>query len=79
MNFSTTDLASCPTGRLSSSIETKEVETYQDAPVVNYPNTHAYTRVTEFKYLTGQKGAELNSQIHLHWHQQLSGALIASA
>ena len=59
--------------------ETKEVETYQDAPVVNYPNTHAYTRVTEFKYLTGQKGAELNSQIHLHWHQQLSGALIASA
>src|SRR5665213_274446 len=35
--------------------ETKEMEVYQDAPVVNYPNTHAYTRVTEFKYLTGQK------------------------
>jgi UDP-galactopyranose mutase len=34
--------------------ETKEMEVYQDAPVVNYPNTHAYTRVTEFKYLTGQ-------------------------
>ena len=23
--------------------------------VVNYPNDHAYTRVTEFKYLTGQE------------------------
>jgi UDP-galactopyranose mutase len=23
--------------------------------VVNYPNEHAYTRVTEFKYLTGQE------------------------
>jgi UDP-galactopyranose mutase len=34
--------------------ETKEMAVYQDAPVVNYPNTHAYTRVTEFKYLTGQ-------------------------
>ena len=34
--------------------ETKEMEVYQDAPVVNYPNTHAYTRITEFKYLTGQ-------------------------
>src|SRR5579884_3609953 len=28
---------------------------YQPAPVVNYPNEHAYTRVTEFKYLTGQE------------------------
>ena len=27
---------------------------YQSAAVVNYPNDHAYTRVTEFKYLTGQ-------------------------
>jgi UDP-galactopyranose mutase len=24
------------------------------APVVNYPNEHDYTRVTEFKHLTGQ-------------------------
>ncbi len=30
------------------------MEFYQDAPVLNYPNTHAYTRVTEFKYLTGR-------------------------
>jgi UDP-galactopyranose mutase len=26
----------------------------QEAPVINYPNENAYTRVTEFKYLTGQ-------------------------
>ena len=30
-------------------------EVFQPAAVVNYPNEHAYTRVTEFKYLTGQK------------------------
>ena len=30
-------------------------EHYQAAAVVNYPNDHEYTRVTEFKYLTGQK------------------------
>jgi UDP-galactopyranose mutase len=29
--------------------------TYQSAPVVNYPNEQLYTRVTEFKYLTGQE------------------------
>ena len=26
----------------------------QEGPVINYPNENAYTRVTEFKYLTGQ-------------------------
>jgi UDP-galactopyranose mutase len=35
--------------------ETHNVRTYQAAPVVNYPNDYAYTRVTEFKYLTGQE------------------------
>jgi UDP-galactopyranose mutase len=35
--------------------ETKECETFQPAPVVNYPNGQAYTRITEFKYLTGQR------------------------
>jgi len=34
--------------------ETQDVETFQPAPVVNYPNDHAFTRITEFKYLTGQ-------------------------
>ena len=27
---------------------------YQPAATVNYPNEHAFTRITEFKYLTGQ-------------------------
>jgi UDP-galactopyranose mutase len=35
--------------------ETHDVRTFQPAPVVNYPNENAYTRVTEFKYLTGQE------------------------
>ena len=32
--------------------------TFQQAPVINYPNDHAYTRITEFKYLTGQQHAK---------------------
>jgi len=35
--------------------ETLNVSRYQVAPVINYPNEHAYTRITEFKYLTGQE------------------------
>jgi len=35
--------------------ETHDGEVYQPAPVVNYPNEQQYTRITEFKYLTGQK------------------------
>jgi UDP-galactopyranose mutase len=35
--------------------ETHNVPVFQPAPVVNYPNEHAYTRITEFKYLTGQE------------------------
>ncbi|HXC69861.1 MAG TPA: UDP-galactopyranose mutase [Pyrinomonadaceae bacterium] len=35
--------------------ETHDIQVYQSAPVVNYPNEHLYTRVTEFKYLTGQE------------------------
>jgi UDP-galactopyranose mutase len=34
--------------------ETHDTPTFQPAPVVNYPNEHSYTRITEFKYLTGQ-------------------------
>ena len=30
------------------------VERYQPVGTVNYPNDHAYTRITEFKHLTGQ-------------------------
>ncbi len=38
--------------------ETHDREVYQAAPVVNYPNDHSYTRVTEFKYLTGDRSAK---------------------
>jgi UDP-galactopyranose mutase len=35
--------------------ETHDRERFQSAAVVNYPNEHDYTRITEFKYLTGQE------------------------
>jgi UDP-galactopyranose mutase len=35
--------------------ETHDQPVFQPAPVVNYPIDHDYTRVTEFKYLTGQE------------------------
>jgi UDP-galactopyranose mutase len=35
--------------------ETHDQAVFQSAPVVNYPNEQSYTRVTEFKYLTGQE------------------------
>src|SRR5215207_5769920 len=38
--------------------ETHNVPIYQPAPVINYPNDNAYTRITEFKYLTGQEHAK---------------------
>ena len=34
--------------------ETLDVEKAQPVAVINYPNEHEYTRVTEFKHLTGQ-------------------------
>jgi UDP-galactopyranose mutase len=34
--------------------ETLDIDQFQPVAVVNYPNEHAYTRVTEFKQLTGQ-------------------------
>ncbi|MDQ6911309.1 MAG: UDP-galactopyranose mutase [Verrucomicrobiota bacterium] len=39
--------------------ETHDREVFQEAPVVNYPDPNVpHTRVTEFKYLTGQKHAK---------------------
>jgi UDP-galactopyranose mutase len=35
--------------------ETHHKPVFQSAPVVNYPNEYGYTRITEFKYLTGQE------------------------
>lgn len=36
-------------------METLETEKFQSTGTINYPNEHLYTRITEFKYLTGQK------------------------
>jgi UDP-galactopyranose mutase len=44
-----------PYRSLSFRFETHDTPVFQPAPVVNYPNEHPYTRVTEFKYLTGQE------------------------
>jgi UDP-galactopyranose mutase len=44
-----------PYRSLAFQFETHDKEVYQSAPVINYPNDFSYTRVTEFKYLTGQK------------------------
>jgi UDP-galactopyranose mutase len=38
--------------------ETIDAENFQPTGTVNYPNEHAYTRITEFKHLTGQKHAK---------------------
>jgi UDP-galactopyranose mutase len=38
--------------------ETVNVEKLQPVAVINYPNEHDYTRVTEFKHLTGQTHAK---------------------
>jgi UDP-galactopyranose mutase len=38
--------------------ETHDRPIFQPAPVINYPNEHAFTRVTEMKYLTGQEHAK---------------------
>jgi UDP-galactopyranose mutase len=44
-----------PYRSLEFKFETRNVPVAQEAPVINYPNENAYTRVTEFKYLTGQE------------------------
>ena len=35
--------------------ETHDKEYYQSNSVINYPNEHAFTRIVEYKHLTGQK------------------------
>ena len=46
---------SLPYRSLRFKVETIEKEQLQPVAVVNYPNEHAYTRITEFKHLTGQQ------------------------
>ncbi len=35
--------------------QTLAQEQFQAVGTINYPNEHAYTRITEFRYLTGQR------------------------
>jgi UDP-galactopyranose mutase len=44
-----------PYRSLEFKFETYNTAVHQPAPVINYPNDFDYTRVTEFKYLTGQE------------------------
>ena len=44
-----------PYRSLEFQFETLETERFQGTGTINYPNEHLYTRITEFKYLTGQK------------------------
>ncbi len=44
-----------PYRSLQFQFETRNLPVAQSGPVINYPNENAYTRVTEFKYLTGQE------------------------
>ncbi len=41
--------------------ETLDTPQLQPVAVVNYPNDHAYTRITEYKHLTGQTGINKTS------------------
>jgi UDP-galactopyranose mutase len=43
-----------PYRSLDFQFETLNEEQHQPVAVINYPNEHLYTRVTEFKHLTGQ-------------------------
>jgi len=38
--------------------ETLDQEQFQETGTVNYPNDYAFTRITEFKYLSGQKNTK---------------------
>jgi UDP-galactopyranose mutase len=44
-----------PYRSLAFEFKTHDTAVFQPGAVVNYPNEHAYTRITEFKYLTGQE------------------------
>jgi UDP-galactopyranose mutase len=38
--------------------QTIDKETFQKTGTINYPNDYAYTRITEFKYITGQQSSK---------------------
>lgn len=44
-----------PYRTVETKFETHDVEYYQPVAVVNYPNDYDFTRITEFKHMTGQR------------------------
>lgn len=44
-----------PYRSLHFEFKTSDTEYYQETAIINYPNNYDFTRITEFKYLTGQK------------------------
>lgn len=44
-----------PYRSINFKFETLDMEKFQATGTINYPNDYAYTRITEFKYLTGQQ------------------------
>ena len=44
-----------PYRSINFEFETHDQAVFQKTGTVNYPNEHPYTRITEFKYLTGQQ------------------------
>lgn len=60
-----------PYRSLRFAADTHQVKQYQPAAVVNFPNEHSYTRITEPKWLTGQKHPATTvlveyPQVHVH-------------
>lgn len=51
-------LGRLPYRSLEFRFETHSRERLQPAATINFPNDHPYTRVTEFKYLTGQQHSQ---------------------
>lgn len=47
-----------PYRSLQFEFQTRDTPQVQPVAVINHPNEHAYTRVTEFKHLTGQEHAK---------------------
>lgn len=43
-----------PYRSLEFKFETRDQEKFQETGTINYPNDYGFTRITEFKYLTGQ-------------------------
>lgn len=54
-NFS---LGKLPYRSLKFKFETHECSTFQETGTINFPNDYGFTRVTEFKHLTGQKNSK---------------------